>query len=149
MSQESLAAMTTAQKSLQQMRVLHLVFLGTGLAYLGLPLAYAPEVRQETPPVVPLAMGIVALGVLVVASFYRSRMVQPASEIVRNNPEDKIAIGRWRGGVLLTLVFCESVVLFGLTLKFLHVSWSVCGIFYAVGIFFMLAWRPRLELPPK
>jgi F0F1-type ATP synthase membrane subunit c/vacuolar-type H+-ATPase subunit K len=148
MCREPLAAMTTAQKSLQQMRVLHLVFLGTGLAYLVLPLAYAPTLRQETPPVVPLTMGIVSLAVLGVAWFYRSRMVQPASEIVRNNPEDKVAIGQWRGGVLLTLVLCETVVLFGLTLKFLKVSWIVCGIFYAVGMFFMLAWWPRLELPP-
>jgi hypothetical protein len=149
MSQESLVPKTTAQKSLQAVRIIHIGFLGAAVAYLFLALAYFSAVRQASPAVVPLAMGIVSLSALGVAMFYRSRMVQPASEQLRNNPEDKIAIGRWRGGVIVSLVFCESVVLFGFLLKLIGNSWSVCGIFYAVGIFFMLAWWPRLELPPS
>jgi hypothetical protein len=145
---EFLASMSGAQKTLQAMRIIHFGFLGAAVAYLFLALAYSPPVRQTSLQVVPLAMGIVSLSALGVAMFFRSRMVQPASELLRNNPEDKITIARWRGGVILSLVFCESVVLFGVLLKFIGNSWSVCGIFYAVGIFFMLAWWPRLELPP-
>ena len=138
MSSES-PAVVSAQKTLQAMRIIHFAFLGTAVAYLFLPLAYSPPVRQTSPPVVPLAMGIVSLSALGVTVFYRSRMVQPASELLRNNPEDKITIGRWRGGVILSLAFCESVVLFGLALKLVGNSWSVCGIFYAVGMSFVLA----------
>jgi hypothetical protein len=149
MSQESLVPKTTAQKSLHAVRIIHIGFLGAAVAYLFLALAYSSAVRQASPAVVPLAMGLVSLSALGVAMFYRSRMVQPASEQLRNNPDDKIAIGRWRGGVIVSLVFCESVVLFGFLLKLIGNSWSVCGIFYPVGIFFMLAWWPRLELPPS
>jgi hypothetical protein len=141
--------MTAAQKTLQAMRIIHFGFLGAAVAYFFLALAYSPPVRETSPQVLPLVMGIVSLPALGVAMFYRSRMVQPASELLRNNPEDEITIGRWRGGVILSLAFCESVVLFGLLLKLIGNPWSVCGIFYAVGIFFMLAWWPRLELPPS
>jgi hypothetical protein len=146
---EFLVNMTTAQKSLRAVRIIHLGFLGAAVAYLFLAGAYSPSVRKTSPPVVPLAMGIVSLSALGVAVFFRGRMVQPASELLRNNPEDKIAMGHWRGGVLISLVFCESIVLFGFLLKLIGNPWSVCGIFYAVGIFFMLAWWPRLELPPS
>jgi hypothetical protein len=149
MSQESLVPETAAQKSLQAVRIIHLGFLGAAVAYLLLALAYSLRVTQTSPSVVPLAMGIVSLSALGVAAFFRSRMVRPASELLRNNPEDKIAIGRWRGGVIVSLVFCESVVLFGFLLKLIGNPWSVCGIFYAVGMFFMLAWWPHLELPPS
>jgi hypothetical protein len=110
---------------------------------------YFPPSRQESPPVVPLTLGILSLFVLGAAIIYRTRTFQPAIELLRNSPEDPVAIGRWRGGVILSMVFCEYVVLFGLTLKLLGVSWNVCGIFDAVGIFFMLAWWPRLELAPS
>src|SRR5690242_2486967 len=132
-----LVAETTAQKSVKTVRIIHIAFLGAAIAYLFLALVYSPPVGHSSPPrVVPLAMGIVSLSALGVAMFYRSRMVQPASEQLRNNPEDGIAIGRWRAGVILSLAFCESVVLLGLLLKLIGISWSVCGIFYAVGIFF-------------
>jgi len=141
--------MTAAQKTLQAMRIIQFGFLGAAVAYLFLAGAYSPSVRKTSPPVVPLAMGIVSLSALGVAVFFRGRMVRPGSELLRSNPEDKIAIGRWRGGVIVSLACCESVVLFGFLLKLIGNSWSVCGIFYAVGIFFMLAWWPRLELPPS
>jgi hypothetical protein len=77
----------------------------------------------------------------------QTRLVQPASEALQNNPEDATAAAQARKGTILSLVCCESVVLFGLVLKILGVPWNICGIFFAVGVFFMLAWRPRLELP--
>jgi hypothetical protein len=141
--------MTIAQKALQAVRIIHLACLGTAVAYLILPLVYAPASRQEFPPVFALALGILALSIMGAAVYFRTRTVQPASEVLRNNPEDQVAVSRWRGGVIFSLVFCESVVLLGVALRFIGVSWSVCGIFYAVGIFFLLAWRPRLELPPN
>ena len=141
--------MGTAQKTLQAVRIIHLAFVGTAVAYIIVPLAYAPALKPAFPPVFPLALGILSLCVLGLAMFFRARRIQPASELLQNNPEDKAAISLWRGGVILSLVFCECVVLFGVTLKLLGMPWSVCGIFYAVGIFFMLAWWPRLELPPS
>ena len=96
-------------------------------------------------PVV-LAFGLVALTSLGISLFFRRRIVQPAAERLSNNPEDSLAARRWRSGVLVSLVFCESVVLFGLALRFTGAGWNVCGVFYAVGIFFLLLWTPKLGL---
>ncbi len=79
----------------------------------------------------------------------RSRLVQTASDVLRGNPDDRGAAARWRMGVILSLVFCETVVLLGLALRFMGESWNIRGAFYGVGIFFLLAWTPRLELSPK
>jgi hypothetical protein len=51
--------------------------------------------------------------------------------------------------VILSLVFCESVILFGLALRVLGAGWNVAGVFYAVGIVLMLLWTPKLDLPPQ
>jgi len=140
--------MTIAQKSLQATRVIYVALLFAAIAYLAIPLLVAPTHSREPSLVFVLALGVVALSTLGVAAFYRSRMVQPANEALSRNPDDDSAAARWRQGVIVSLVCCDSIVLFGLALRFVGVAWSKCSIFYAVGIFFMLAWRPRLELPP-
>jgi hypothetical protein len=48
--------------------------------------------------------------------------------------------------VILSLVLSETTVLFGLALRFTGAPWNVCAVFYAAGIFLLLAWTPRLEL---
>jgi F0F1-type ATP synthase membrane subunit c/vacuolar-type H+-ATPase subunit K len=140
--------MTAAQKSLQSARIFHIALLVAAIAYIVLPLAIAFDLRQNLGSVLPLAMGFTCVAILGVAMYLRKRMISPAEEILRSNPEDKSMALKWRNGVVISLVFCECIVLYGLVLRILGNSWSVCGIFYSVGIFFMLAWWPRLELPP-
>lgn len=95
-----------------------------------------------------VVFGVIALSTWMAGFFIRIRMVKPAEEALRSNPEDGAAAARWRMGVVLSLTFCETVLLFGFALKILGASWNVCGVFYGVGIFFLLLWAPRLELPP-
>jgi len=137
-----------AQKTLRIMRVLHAALLLAAVLYVLLPLLVIKGAMHPPDAVIPLAFGMSALPALGVALFYRRRFVQPASEALCANPDDAAAAGRWRQGVLISLVCCESVVLFGLALRFIGGSWNLCAIFYVVGIFLMLAWVPRLELPP-
>jgi F0F1-type ATP synthase membrane subunit c/vacuolar-type H+-ATPase subunit K len=140
--------MTIAQNSLRVARLIHLGLLFAAFAYLVLPLYVRPPDLKPPDFVFVLALGVVALSAMGAGIFIRARLVQPASERLRSNPEDAEAAKRWRTGVILSLVFCETVALFGFSLRFIGGSWNVCGVFYAVGIFFLLAWTPRLELPP-
>lgn len=140
--------LSIAQKTLRIMRVIHGALLLAAVAYILLPLLGIHGAMNPPDSVIPMAFGVAALPPLGVALFYRRRLVQPASERLRANPDDAPAAARWRQGVLLSLVCCESVALLGLALSFIGTSWNVCAIFYAVGIFFLLAWTPRLELPP-
>lgn len=140
--------MTVAQKTLQAARLIHLALLFAAFAYLALPFVVGAPKTTVPPPAVVMAMGLVAVSTMGAAYFIRARLVQPAGEKLAGNPEDAGAASRWRTGVIISLAFCETVALFGFALRFIGGSWNVCGIFYAVGIFFLLAWRPKLELPP-
>jgi len=141
--------MTSAEKVLRAMRLVHIGLLFAASAYLALPLLVGGPMTTKAPVVVILALGAVAFSSLAGAALLRSRLVHPSEEALRANPENAGAIQRWRAGVILSLALCETAVLFGLALRFTGAPWNVCAIFYAAGIFLLLAWTPRLELPPS
>ena len=138
--------MTTAEKTLRAMRLVHFALLFAAAVYLALPLALSRPMTTTHPLVVILAMGAVAFSGLAGAALLRARLVQPSAEALRANPQDLAALRRWRAGVMLSLMLCETTVLFGLALRFTGAPWNVCAVFYAAGIFLLLAWTPRLEL---
>ena len=138
--------MTTAEKTLRAMRLVHFALLFATAAYLVLPLAVSRPMTRTPPLVVILAVGAVAFSGLAGAVLLRARLVQPSAEALRANSQDLAALQRWRTGVILSLVLCETAVLFGLALRFTGAPWSVCAVFYTAGIFPLLAWTPRLEL---
>ena len=138
--------MTTAEKTLRAMRLIHFALLFAAAAYLVLPLAVSRPITRTPSLVVILAMGAVAFSGVAGAVLLRGRLVQPSAEALRANSQDLPALGRWRAGVILSLVLCETTVLFGLALRFTGAPWSVCAVLYATGIFLLLAWTPRLKL---
>ena len=129
--------------------MIHAAFLLAAILYIWVQSRVAHDSGKAIPMAILSAFGLVALSSLGIAFFFRRRVVQPAAERLGGNPEDSIAAGRWRSGVLVSLAFCESVVLFGLALRFIGAGWNVCGVFYAAGIFFLLAWTPKLALLPR
>lgn len=141
--------MSTAQKRLKGVRIIHAVFLVAAVVYVILPLKMIRGESQAPPATFAWAIGFTAATVLGFAVFRRLRLIQPASEALRNNPEDTAALQQWMSGTIISLVCCECVVLFGLSLRITGVPWNICGIFYAVGILFLLAWTPKLDLPPE
>ena len=141
--------MSMAQKTLRSVRVIHAALLLAALLYVWLPTMIVHTSGKEVPIAMVLAVSIVALSSLGIAVFFRRRMVQPAADRLSKNPEDAQAAGRWRSSVVVSLAFCESVVLFGLILWFIGAGWNVYGVFYAIGIFFLLAWYPRMDLLPQ
>lgn len=140
--------MTLAEKNFRSLRIINVAFLLAALADLFVAFRVAPPVPQTPTNAFAIAIGLLAFSTLAGAFIAHTRLTQPASEALQNNPEDVAAAAQARRGTILSLVCCESVVLFGLVLKILGVPWNICGVFFAVGVFFMLAWRPRLELPP-
>ncbi len=87
-----------------------------------------------------LVMGILIVGATVVI---RVKLVGTALDTLRSSPDDPIALGRWRKGVILTDVLLESVVLYGFALRFLGGTPLQSLPFYAAGIGFMLLWWPQ------
>lgn len=141
--------MSIAGKTLQYARIVHGVFVLSAILYLWIATMIMHASGAQIPVVLILAFAVVSASSLGAAFFFRMRLIRPAVERLRENPEDAGAARQWRGGVLFSLVFCETVVLFGLALRMMGAGWNVCGAFYAAGIFFMLAWTPKLELLPQ
>ncbi|MGA2302380.1 MAG: hypothetical protein ABSG77_17000 [Candidatus Acidiferrum sp.] len=141
--------MSTAKKRLKGVRIIHGVFLLAAVGYVIVPLRLLRVESPAPPAVLAAAFGFTAVTVLGFAVFFRLRLMQAASEALRNNPEDTAALQKWLRGTMISFICSESVVLFGLSLRITGVSRNICGIFYAVGILFLLAWTPKLDLPPE
>jgi hypothetical protein len=43
----------------------------------------------------------------------------------------------------VSFAFAESVMLFGVVLKFLGERWSIVSIFFGVGLLLLLLWAPQ------
>jgi magnesium-transporting ATPase (P-type) len=60
-----------------------------------------------------------------------------------DHPEDTAALKRWRTGYIITYTLCETVVLFGLVLRFMGFTLSEVAPFYVVGFALILLFGPR------
>ena len=141
--------MSVAQTALTAGRTLYLSFLVAAFLLFWVPTLAPHDQNKILPAVIVVVLGAVALMIMGAAWYFRMRLVQPACQKLQADPEDTTAAIQWRTGLIISLAFCESVILIGLSLKFLGAGWNVAGIFYAVGVLLMLAWWPRLDLPPQ
>jgi F0F1-type ATP synthase membrane subunit c/vacuolar-type H+-ATPase subunit K len=138
---------TQAQKALQAARVLHAAFLLAAIGYVLVPAVAIKTQTRDLPPVFLLAISFVAAATLGAGIFLRRKIVAPAAEALCRNSEDAAAASRWRSGVIISLVFCETSALFGLAMRVAGVTWKICGLFYIAGFLLLLAWTPKLDLP--
>jgi hypothetical protein len=87
-----------------------------------------------------LVLGILFVGATVLI---RAKLVGTALDTLRSTPDDPIALGKWRKGVILTDVLLESVILYGFALRFLGGTLQQSLPFYAAGIGLMILWWPK------
>jgi len=91
-----------------------------------------------------LEIGIAVCAVLdiAVAFFFRQKTSNSALEVLRSDPENVQAIGRWGTGQLVSLVLAESVLLFGFALRFLGAPLLHSVPYYLVSLVLLLWFRP-------
>jgi F0F1-type ATP synthase membrane subunit c/vacuolar-type H+-ATPase subunit K len=142
-------AMTQGEKALRWGRILHAAFLLASIAYVLLPVALIKTQTSDVDSVFVAAISVIAIATLIAAAFFRRRTLAPAAEALGTNPDDAEAAARWRRGLILSFVFCETAILFGLMLRVMGTSWNICGPFYIAGILLLLAWTPKLNMPPR
>ncbi|HJZ62953.1 MAG TPA: hypothetical protein VKD70_01445 [Candidatus Acidoferrum sp.] len=79
----------------------------------------------------------------IVAGFMlRRKFLAQSPEALHGNPPE----ARWRLGNIVSFSCAQCVTILGVALKMLGASWLVAGIFFAVGLGFLLLWRPRRGL---
>lgn len=136
----------TISTSFRTVLIMHRVMLAAAIFY-----AFLAERLAKSASVLPLSMafsfGIVGIVVALVAFSFRMKMLFPAIEALRRNPQDAQALFRWRQAHILIMVLLLSVALFGFSLRFIGGSfWAVLP-FYFVSVALLLLWAPN-EMTP-
>src|SRR5271165_7014017 len=137
--------MGVREKSVQQVRVIHVAFVVTWFLFIFI-LQY--EVKPAERPIEPITVAALALAAVSSVSVgwtMRGKHLAMAAEVLQREPEDAAAIARWRFANILSCAFAESVTLFGFMLKMMGARWTIAGWFFAGGMILLLLWWPRLE----
>ena len=117
--------------------------LGAALLYVWLPenvkLKEQEAASRETYLIVVAMAAMSVAGVF----FVRQAMVSRGWEILANHPDDRSALMRWFTGNVVLFALCESIVLYGMLLRFIGATLMQALPFYAVGIFLLLMSYPR------
>ncbi len=137
--------MNSAKASLVQMRLLHIVFIGTQFLFMFM-LTFVRPVGPAVQPAVVFAIGVAALADCGIALFFRRIKVKAPQERLRIQPDDVAALIEWRAGNILSFAFAEVCGLFGFVVKLLGAEWKVAGPFFALAILLLLLWTPRLDV---
>lgn len=136
--------MSLAESSLRSMRIIHGAMLLAAMMYVVLAFVLKMGAPAKNAPLLWGVVGGVAVGTVIAAYFVRQLLVRPAGALLALEPDNAEAVTRWRTGTVLSLVMCETVVLFGLALKFLGAFIGVSGFFFAIGIVLLIFWTPRI-----
>jgi hypothetical protein len=133
----------TVEGTLRSVRIVHGFLLFTMFLYAVTAEKILPQQARTINSTIGnsfLVLGILVVGVTVLI---RAKLVGTALDTLRSSPDDAIALGRWRKGVILTDVLLESVVLYGFALRFLGGTLRQSLPFYASGIGLMILWWPK------
>jgi F0F1-type ATP synthase membrane subunit c/vacuolar-type H+-ATPase subunit K len=101
----------------------------------------AEELSQAT----YVAVAVMAALSMGAALMVRQAMVSRALETLQLHPEDSASAKRWFGGNMILFALCESVVVYGLVLRFIGATWIQVAPFYLAGIVLLILFRPRIS----
>ena len=73
----------------------------------------------------------------------RQVIVGRALETLQLHPEDGASVKRWFSGSMILFALCESVVVYGLALRFVGATLRQAAPFYLAGIVLLILFRPR------
>jgi len=130
------------ESSLKMLQLVRIFMVGSLVIYalLGEWLAHAPGSPK---PVVFYAIAIVGITMIALIFPVRRATITLAAATLAANPDDRVAMTRWRMGHLLTFAMCEAVGLYGLVLRFMGFPLSRTWFFYVAAILLMLYFAPQ------
>jgi hypothetical protein len=93
-------------------------------------------------PIFSAAVAVCAVIDAGLAFFIRQKFSAAALEVLRADPANVAALGRWRLGQFAPMVMAVSVALFGFVLRFLGAPLPQAALFYVGSIVLLLYFRP-------
>ena len=137
------------EKDFRRIQLVHFAFIGTWLLFL-LMFKFLPPIQASLPLYVPAAMGFACLTDVTIGFVRRASHIAQATEILRNDPENRAGLAKWRVANIVSFAFAETATLFGFILRLLGTSWNIAGIFYGIGLLLLILWTPRkIEALPR
>jgi hypothetical protein len=132
----------TIENSIRPIRIVYIFIL----VAMAMQVTLAEKLSHQEPRdvhVIYPAFLVVGLVIIGIAVFFRVKWLRPAGETLQTKSDDQAALARWRSGNILTFVLMDSVLLYGVAVRFMGGTFTQSLPFYAVGIALMLAWWPR------
>jgi magnesium-transporting ATPase (P-type) len=130
------------RNNIRSIRIIHAALLLAMILYVLMAEALTRHDLGDI-QVIWFAFLLTALMIVAVAFFVRIQMLKPATETLEEKSDDPRALARYSAGNILSYVFAESVVLFGMALRLIGGTTTQSLPFYVVGISLMLVWWPR------
>jgi hypothetical protein len=72
----------------------------------------------------------------------RKKFFAQSTKALHGDDPDNASKG-WRSANIIGFCCAQNLTIVGVVLKFLGASWALSGMFFAIGLAFLLLWRPR------
>ena|SRR5579864_3844900 len=129
------------EASLKQLRIVHGALLFSIVLY-GFVSTHAPA-RPTPVATVLYAIALLSVALVITILVLRNKLLASAGKVLSNQPEDKVALARWRAAHIITWVLCEAIALYGLVLRYIGFPMSEAVFFFIAGFGLMLLFAPR------
>src|SRR5689334_23421056 len=131
------------QASVRLLRFMQIFMLAAMGIFILLPKWLHPHPNH--PPVRVMFFSITAMACVdVVVAFLMHRLItQRATLVLARNPEDMMALNRWRMAYVIAFTLAISIGLLGLILRFRGFNLGQVAPFYVAGIGMLLYFNPR------
>lgn len=122
------------------------------LALLACIVVYAVIVKLLPTPAEPNMLvfkAATALAVVLVITVFafRHTMVQRALAGLALQPEDRLAISRWRTAYLVVYLLSEAIATYGVILHFMGFNLEQVSVFFVTGLLLILLYAPQRPAP--
>jgi hypothetical protein len=78
---------------------------------------------------------------------FRSRLLHRSAEKLKKNVTDAKAAKQWEAGQIIGLAMAEAVAFWGLVIRMVfHGTLWQASLFYAMALFLLLLWTPRMPI---
>ncbi len=95
------------------------------------------------------ALSLISISLVGATMVVRRTLISPSEEAVKQRPDDRGAVARWRTGYLWLFALCEALGLFGLALRLSGFPLRNVWGFYLGGFLLLLLYSPQVLAQPQ
>lgn len=131
------------EKSYRTIRIIHAGLLAAAVIYVVLAEQLGGKSSSTVDPLVVWVLTVMCLLNAATALVFRKKMVLDTATALSSDPENAALLNRWRTGSLIAAAMGESIVLFGLVLRFVGAQRSQAAVLYLLGIAVLIVATPK------